>query len=223
MWDTFWLIFKRDLLLAVRSRSEIFTTVFFFVLVISLFPLAITPDLKVLKMIAAGVFWVAALLASMLALERLFNIDFNDGTLAQMLLSPANMIMIILAKTGAHWLISALPLILITPILGLQYDLDNQTIIILTLSLLLGTPSLSLIGSIGAALTLGLRGGGILISLLILPLCIPVLIFGAGAVEAHTSGLGSAGHLYMLSAVTLFALVLSPIATYFSLKISLEQ
>jgi len=221
MFNLFRLVLKRDLLLALRRRSEIFTTVFFFVLVVSLFPLGIGPDLEILRLIAPGIFWVAALLASMLALERLFSVDYEDGALEQFILSPRSLVLIILAKTGVHWLITGLPLVIICPLLALQYDLSNTAIYALFFSLLLGTPSLSLIGAIGAALTLGLRGGGVLISLLILPLCIPVLIFGAGAVEATAADLNNSGHFYMLGAILIFSLVLSPIASAFSLKIAM--
>jgi len=200
----------------------VLTTLFFFVIVVSLFPLGIGPELDTLRLIAPGVFWVAALLASMLALEKLFAADFEDGTLEQMLLAPEPVFVLVLGKVLAHWLITGLPLVLLSPLLGLQYDLPGETLRVMVLSLLLGTPALSLIGAIGAALTLGLRGGGVLISLLVLPLYIPVLIFGAGAVEANASGLGAAGHLYMLGAILLLALVAAPLATAAALRISAE-
>ena len=198
------------------------TTLFFFVIVVSLFPLGIGPELDTLRLIAPGVFWVAALLASMLALEKLFAADFEDGTLEQMLLTPQPVFVLVLAKVFSHWLITGVPLVLLSPLLGLQYDLGVETLGVLLLSLLLGTPALSLIGAIGAALTLGLRGGGVLVSLLVLPLYIPVLIFGAGAVEASASGLGDTGHLLMLSAILLLALVAAPLATSAALRISAE-
>ncbi|MCG8428899.1 MAG: heme exporter protein CcmB [Chromatiales bacterium] len=206
----------------MRRRSDIFTTLFFFVIVVSLFPLGIGPELDTLRLIAPGVVWVAALLASMLALERLFAVDFADGTLEQMLLAPQPMAVLVLGKVTAHWLITGLPLVLMAPLLGIQYDLSLTALKVLLISLLLGTPALSLIGAIGAALTLGLRGGGVLVSLLVLPLCIPVLIFGAGAVEASVSGLGEAGHLYMLSAIVVMALFLAPLATSAALRVSAE-
>jgi len=212
----------RDLLLAMRNRSDILTTVFFFIIAISLFPLGIGPELDTLREIAPGVFWVAALLASMLALERLFAIDYADGTLEQLLLTPQPTTVLVLAKVLAHWLITGVPLVLLSPLLGLQYDLSSEAIQALMLTLLLGTPSLSLIGAIGAALTLGLRGGGVLVSLLVLPLYIPVLIFGAGAVEASVSGLGGAGHVSMLGAIFLLSLVLAPLATVAALRVSAE-
>ncbi|PLY17066.1 MAG: heme exporter protein CcmB [Sedimenticola sp.] len=222
MFEAYLAILKRDLILAVRRRSDVFTTLFFFVIVVSLFPLGIGPELKTLRLIAPGVVWVAALLASMLALERLFAVDYADGTLEQMLLAPQPLSVLVLGKVTAHWLITGLPLVLMAPLLGLQYDLSIEALKVLLISLLLGTPALSLIGAIGAALTLGLRGGGVLVSLLVLPLCIPVLIFGAGAVEASVSGLGEVGHLYMLGAIVLLALLLAPLATSAALRVSAE-
>ncbi len=222
MFDVFFAILRRDLLLAMRRRTDVFTTLFFFVIVVSLFPLGIGPELNTLRLIAPGVFWVAALLASMLALEKLFLVDYQDGALEQMLLAPQPLSLLVLGKVAAHWLITGLPLVLLSPLLGLQYDLPGETIEVLLLTLLLGTPALSLIGSIGAALTLGLRGGGVLVSLLVLPLYIPVLIFGAGAVEAQASGLGGGGHLFMLGAMGLAALVVAPLATSAALRVSAE-
>ena len=222
MFSVFAAIVRRDLLLAMRRPSDLTTTLFFFLIVVSLFPLGIGPELETLRAIAPGVFWVAALLASMLALEHLFAVDFQDGALEQMLLTPQPVSVLVLGKVLAHWLITGLPLVLLAPLLGLQYDLPVQTLWVMMLTLLLGTPALSLIGAIGAALTLGLRGGGVLVSLLVLPLYIPVLIFGAGAVEAQVSGLGNTGHLYMLGAILLLALVASPVATVAALRISAE-
>ena len=222
MFKAFYTVVMRDLLLAMRNRSDILTTLFFFIIAISLFPLGIGPELDTLREIAPGVFWVAALLASMLALERLFAIDYADGTLEQLLLTPQPTTVLVLAKVLAHWLITGVPLVLLSPLLGLQYDLSSEAIQALMLTLLLGTPSLSLIGAIGAALTLGLRGGGVLVSLLVLPLYIPVLIFGAGAVEATVSGLGGAGHVSMLGAIFLLSLVLAPLATVAALRVSAE-
>jgi len=222
MFKAFYTVVMRDLLLAMRNRSDILTTLFFFIIAISLFPLGIGPELDTLREIAPGVFWVAALLASMLALERLFAIDFADGTLEQLLLTPQPTTVLVLAKVLAHWLITGVPLVLLSPLLGLQYDLSSEAIQALMLTLLLGTPSLSLIGAIGAALTLGLRGGGVLVSLLVLPLYIPVLIFGAGAVEATVSGLGGGGHVSMLGAILLLSLVMAPLATVAALRVSAE-
>jgi heme exporter protein B len=222
MFKIFLAIVQRDLTLALRRRSDVFSALFFFIIVVSLFPLGIGPELDTLRQIAPGVFWVAALLASMLALEKLFAVDFEDGTLEQMLLTPQPDFILVLGKVFAHWLVTGVPLALLAPLLGLQYDLAAEPLWILMLTLLLGTPALSLIGAIGAALTLGLRGSGVLVPLLVLPLYIPVLIFGAGAVEANVSGLGAAGHLYMLSAILLLALVAAPMATAAALRISAE-
>jgi heme exporter protein B len=171
-----WVVW-RDLILAWRRRSDILSTVFFFVIVVSLFPLGIGPETQLLRSIAPGVVWVAALLASMLSLGRLFANDYQDGTLEQLLLTPQPLFLVVLGKILAHWIIAELPLVLIAPLVGAQFDLSRQTLSVLFVSLLLGTPVLSLIGSVGAALTLGLRGGGVLISILILPLYIPALIF----------------------------------------------
>ncbi len=218
----FFAIIRRDLLLAVRRKSDLTSTLFFFVVVVSLFPLAIGPEMETLRLIAPGIVWVAALLASMLALDTMFSVDHADGSLEQMLLTPQPLSLLVLAKIIAHWLITGLPLVLIAPVLGLQYDLSADAIGVLMLTLLMGTPALSLIGAIGAALTLGLRGGGVLVSLLVLPLTIPVLIFGAGAVEANVSGLGAEGHVSMLAAIFILSLLLAPLATALSLRVSVE-
>ncbi|QGU32152.1 heme exporter protein CcmB [Thermochromatium tepidum] len=223
MWAVFWCILKRDLLLALRRRTEVLTTLFFFVIVVSLFPLGVGTERQVLQILGPGVVWVAALLASMLALERLFAADYEDGTLEQMLLTPQPLSLLVLAKVGAHWLLTGLPLVLIAPLVGMQYHLSEAQIGIMMLALLLGTPILSLIGAIGAALTLGLRGGGILLSLLILPLYIPVLVYGAGAVEVSRIALtDTEPYLMLLSAFLLAALTLAPLASAAALKISLE-
>ncbi|OOZ37327.1 heme exporter protein CcmB [Solemya velesiana gill symbiont] len=222
MFEVYRAILMRDLTLALRRRSDVFITLFFFVVVVSLFPLGIGPEMDTLRMIAPGVVWVAALLSSMLALERLFTVDFDDGALEQMLLAPQPMFILVLGKVTAHWLITGIPLVLMSPLMGLQYDLSGNALLVLLVSLLLGTPALSLIGAIGAALTLGLRGGGVLVSLLVLPLSIPVLIFGAGAVEASVSGLGEQGHLYMMGAILVLALLFAPLATLAALRISAE-
>ncbi len=222
MFEAFRVLLMRDLTLAMRRRSDMLTTLFFFVIVVTLFPLGIGPELDTLRLIAAGVFWVAALLASMLALERLFAVDYQDGSLEQMLLTPQPLSILVIAKVTAHWLVTGVPLVLLSPLLGLQYDLAAQTLWLLMLTLLLGTPALSLIGAIGAALTLGIRGGGVLVSLLVLPLYIPILIFGAGAVEYNTSGMGETGHLLIMGAILLIALFAAPLATAAALRISAE-
>lgn len=216
-----WII-QRDLLLAMRRRSDVLTTLFFFVIVVSLFPLSVGPEMNMLRTMAPGVVWVAALLASMLSLGRMFSSDYQDGTLEQMLLSPHSLSLLVLGKAFAHWLVSGVPLVLMAPVLGIQYDLSVDALLVLTASLLLGTPVLSLIGAIGAALTLGLRGGGVLVSLLVLPLYIPVLIFGSGAVEASAAGLGYEAHFSLLGAFFLVSLVFSPWAIASSLRISME-
>jgi heme exporter protein B len=215
-------VIKRDLLLAFRRRSDVLTTLFFFIIVVTLFPLGVGPEAGLLRTMAPGILWVAALLASMLALGRLFAIDYADGTLEQMLLSPEPLTLIVIGKVIAHWLVSGLPLVLLAPLLAVQFDLPGDSVLVLFYSLLIGTPVLSLVGAIGAALTLGVRGGGVLVSLLVLPLYIPVLIFGAGAVGAEASGLGAAAHLLLLGGVLAGAAALAPWATAAALRISLE-
>jgi heme exporter protein B len=215
----YWVV-RRDLTIALRRRSDVFTTLIFFVIVVSLFPLGIGPELNTLRLIAPGIVWVGALLASMLALEQIFTADHRDGTLEQMLLSPQPVSLLVAGKVLAHWLVTGVPLVVMAPLLGLQYDLSWAGLKTLMLSLLLGTPALSLIGAIGAALTLGLRSGGVLVALLVLPLYIPVLIFGAGAVEATVSGLGGQAHLSMLAAILVVALVLAPLATAAALRVA---
>jgi len=216
-----WII-KRDLLLAMRRQSDVLTTLFFFIIVVSLFPLSVGPEMNMLRTMAPGVVWVAALLASMLSLGRMFANDYVDGTLEQMLLSPQSLSLLVLGKAFAHWLVTGVPLVLMAPVLGIQYDLPADALFVLTAALLLGTPVLSLIGAIGAALTLGLRGGGVLVSLLVLPLYIPVLIFGSGAVEANMTGMDFDAHLSLIGAFLLVSIVLAPWAAAASLRVSLE-
>lgn len=212
----------RDLTLAMRRRADVLTTLFFFLIVVSLFPLGVSPEMETLRGIAPGVIWVAALLASMLSLGRLFSDDFQDGTLEQILLLPQPLSVLVLGKVLAHWLVSGVPLVLMAPLLGMQLGLDGNAIGLLMLTLLLGTPVLSLIGSVGAALTLGVRGSGVLVSLLVLPLYIPVLIFGTGAVDAGTSGMDFEGHLSLLGAFLVMAALLAPLGTAAALRISVE-
>ena len=216
-----WLVW-RDLTLAWRRRADVLSTLFFFVIVVSLFPLGVGPETNLLRSIAPGVVWVAALLASMLSLGRLFANDYQDGTLEQILLTPQPLYLLVLAKILALWLVSGVPLALIAPLLGLQFGLPQDSLLVLTVSLLIGTPILSLIGSIGAALTLGLRGGGVLVSVLVLPLYIPALIFGAGAVEASIMGTSPQANLSLLGAMLALAFVFAPWATAAGLRISLE-
>jgi heme exporter protein B len=223
MFKIFRTIIMRDLTLAMRRRTDILTTLFFFIIVISLFPLGVGADKATLQKIAPGVVWIAALLASMLALERLFASDYEDGTLEQMMLTPQPLSILAAGKITAHWLLTGLPLVLIAPLVGLQYHLPSSSIGTMMLALLVGTPILSLIGAIGAALTLGLRGGGILVSLLVLPLYIPVLVYGSGVVATSViEGAPTQAYFMILGAFLVLALVLSPWATAAALRISSE-
>ena len=215
-------VLRRDLRVALRRRSDTLSTLIFFVMVVSLFPLGVGPETQLLRTMAPGVLWVAAMLASMLSLPRLFADDHADGTLEQMLLSTYPLALLIFGKTMAHWVGSGLPLVLLSPVLALQFDLSASATGVLVLSLLLGTPILSLVGSMGAALTVGLRGSSVLLSLLVLPLTIPVLIFGAGAVEAHNAGLGVAGHFSLLGALLILGLLAAPWVSAAALRISME-
>jgi heme exporter protein B len=215
-------ILKRDLTLAYRHRAEIINPLLFFIIVVSLFPLAISPESKMLRMIAPGVIWVAALLAAMLSLDSLFRSDFEDGTLEQLALTAHALPLLVLAKVCAHWLITGLPLILLAPLLDVLLFLPPDAMLTLVLTLILGTPILSLVGAIGVALTVGLRRGGILLSLLVLPLYIPVLIFASNAVTVASSGFPVAGQLYFLAALFTLSLTLSPFATAAALRISLS-
>ena len=222
MIDVLRCLVHRDLLLALRNRSDVGTALLFFVIVTSLFPLGIGAEPNLLRAIAPGVIWVAALLSSLLSLGRLFAADHADGTLEQILLGAAPLGAVVAAKAFAHWLVSGLPLVLIAPLIALQYDLPVPLYGVLALSLLLGTPVLSLIGAIGAALTLGLRGGGVLLSLLVLPLYVPVLIMGAGGVEMAAAGMGAQGHLLLLAAMLVGAAAFAPWAIAAALRISTE-
>ena len=215
-------VVARDLKLAMRRQADIVSVLFFFIIVASLFPLGIGPEPQLLKKLAPGVLWVGALLATMLSLPRLFADDYRDGTLEQLVLAPQPLGLTVIGKVIAHWLVSGLPLALLAPVLGIQFDLEMDALFILTVSLLIGTPALSGIGAIGAALTLGLRGGGVLVSLLVLPLYIPVLIFGAGAVDATVTGMGAEAHLSILGALAIAGVFFAPWATAAALRISLE-
>ena len=215
-------IFMRDLRLALRRRADTAAALFFFVIVASLFPLGVGPEPALLRTMAAGVLWVAALLASMLSMGRLFADDHADGTLEQLLLSVCPLPLIVLSKMAAHWLCSGLMLSLVAPLLALQFDLPGEAIGVLLITLLLGTPLLSLIGGIGAALTVGVRGASVLLSVLVLPLCVPVLIFGAGAVDAAVSGLTVGAHYSLLAAMLVAALFLAPWAAAAALRIALD-
>jgi heme exporter protein B len=212
----------RDLLLAMRRPSDVLTALAFFIIVVSLFPLGVGPEPQLLRTIAPGVIWVAALLASMLSLPRMFAADHADGTLEQMLLGAAPLGAIVVAKVAAHWLVSGLPIVLLSPVLALQYDVDNVAIATLPLTLLVGTPVLGFIGAIGAALTLGLRSAGVLLSLLVLPLYVPVLILGTGAVDMASAGMNAQAHFLLLGALLVLSAVFAPWAAAAALRISAE-
>lgn len=212
----------RDMQLVIRRHADVVATLFFFVIAASLFPLGVGADPKLLKVIAPGVLWVSALLSAMLSLSRLFSADHVDGTLEQILLSPVPLTLVVAVKVLSHWLVSGVPLILLAPLIGLQFDMAPQELWVLTLSLLLGTPLLSMIGSIGAALTLGVRGAGVLVAILILPLYIPVLIFGAGAVVASATGMSPQAGLSLLGALLVLGIVFAPLAAAAALRVSLE-
>ncbi len=218
--NIFTVMVSRDLRLASRRRIEALLPVGFFVVAASLFPLGVGPESSTLRQIAPGIMWVCALLSAMMSLNALYASDYADGSLEQLLISKRSLVLIAAAKAAAHWLMAGVPLILVAPVLGLLFDMSGPAIATLTLSLLLGTPVLSLLGSVGAALTLGLRNGGVLILLLVLPLCIPVLIFGAGAVAAVDAGLSPRAHLYLLSALLLLTSLGAPVASAAALRIS---
>jgi len=215
-------VIARDLRLALRRKSDSLAVLIFFAVVASLFPLGIGPEQNLLMQIAPGMLWIAALLAAMLSLQKIFSEDFIDGSLDQIALTALPLPLVVFAKAIAHWISSGLLLALISPILALQFNLPMDTVGVLFLSLLLGTPLLSLIGSIGAGLTLASRGGGTLLALIILPLVSPVLIFGAGAVESYQSGLGVTAHFSLLGAMLAIALFLAPFASAASIRIALE-
>ncbi len=220
--SAFWLLLKRDLVLAMRRRSEFINPILFFILVCALFPLAIGSDPNLIRKIAPGVIWVAALLASLLTLDSLFRGDFEDGTLEQYVLSAHPVSILVIAKVIAHWLITGLPLILVAPLLGVLLSLPAGATGILVLTLALGTPVLSLIGSVGVALTVGLRRGGVLLSLLVLPLYVPVLIFATDAVNTAVTGIPVTAQLSIIGAMLFLALALAPLATAASLRVSLS-
>ncbi|MDH5437242.1 MAG: heme exporter protein CcmB [Gammaproteobacteria bacterium] len=213
-------LFKRDLTLAYRHRGELANPLLFFIIIVSLFPLGIGPETNTLRIIAPGILWVAALLAALLSLETIFRSDFDDGSLEQMLLSPHPAALLVGVKIFVHWLVSGVPLILLSPLLGVLLQIPNDAMWILVVSLALGTPVLSLVGSIGVALTVGLRRGGLLLSLLVLPLYTPVLIFGASAVSNAAFGLPISAQLYFLAALSVLAITLAPVATAAALRIS---
>ncbi len=212
----------RDLKIAFRSRAELGVQLLFYVIVVTLFPLATTPERTLLATMGPGVLWVAALLASLLSLPRLFAGDYADGTLEQIALSPHPLAALVSGKILAHWLTTGLPVAVLAPLLGVQYAMSGDALLILTIALLLGTPILSLLGAIGAALTLGLRAGGSLLALLVLPLYIPILIFGAGSVDMWRSGLDVSGNLSLLGAGLLLAIVGAPFAAAAAVRIAMD-
>jgi len=212
----------RDLRLAFRRRGDVLNHLVFFVIVVTLFPLGVGAEPNLLRTMAAGIVWVAALLAAMLSLQRLFASDHADGTLEQMMISAHPLGAIVFGKVVAHWLVSGLPLTLLAPVMGLQFDLTQEAIAVLTVSLLVGTPVLSLIGGVGAALTLGVRGGGVLLALLVLPLYVPVLIFGAGAAAQVLIGMSAAPHLSLLGAFLALSLAVAPWATCTALRVAYD-
>ncbi|EHM45864.1 MAG: heme exporter protein CcmB [Yokenella regensburgei] len=215
-------IFRRDLRLAFRHLAEVVNPLWFFLIIVTLFPLAIGPEPQLLRQIAPGIVWVAALLASLLAMDRLFRDDWQDGSLQQMMLMPVPLSMVVLAKVAAHWVVSGLPLLIISPLIAMLFGLSVDEWQVLALTLLLGTPTLSFIGAIGVGLTVGLRRGGVLLSLLVLPLTIPLLIFATGAVNAAQMQLPIDGYLAVLGAFLAASATLSPFATAAALRISVQ-
>ena len=220
--QTFLQIVARDLRLALRQRSDAGIVILFFVLTAALFPLGIGPEPGILARIAPGVIWVTALLAVLLSLERLFLADYEDGSLELLALMPTPLLLVVLAKVLAHWLTTGLPLLLAAPLIGFFFAMDPAAFPVLLAAMALGTPTLSLVGAIGAALTLGARRGGVLIPLLVLPLYSPVLIFGVAAIDAELSGLSAQPHLLLLAALLVFALPFAPLACSAALRQALE-
>lgn len=213
---------QRDLRLSLRARGDMLQPVIFFIIVVSLFPLTVVPGTTLMLAVGPGIIWVAALLATLLAMDSLFRSDYEDGTLEQLILGSAPLSVLVLGKTVAHWLVSGLPLILVSPLLGVLMQLPANAIAILLASLMFGTPALSLVGAVGVSLTLSARKSGVLLALIILPLYVPTLIFGAGAVQAGIEGLDPAPHLLLLAASSLFSLAVCPLASAAALKISVN-
>ncbi|CAK0743144.1 cytochrome c maturation protein B [Gammaproteobacteria bacterium] len=220
--SAFRLLLWRDLLLAYRRRGELINPLLFFVLIATLFPLGIGSDPILIARVGPGVVWVAALLASLLTLESLFRSDFEDGSLEQFLLSAHPVSMLVLAKVLAHWLVTGLPLILVAPLLGVFLQMKTVAVTTLLFTLLLGTPVLSLIGAVGVALTVGLRRGGMILALLVLPLYVPVLIFATDAVQTAAIGIPVNAQLSLLAAFLALSLALAPLATAAALRVSLS-
>ncbi|BCX81508.1 heme exporter protein B [Methylomarinovum caldicuralii] len=220
--SAFWTLLKRDLILAFRHRGELLNPPLFFLMIVSLYPLGISPEPEILRGIAPGIIWIAALLSALFSLENLFKADFADGTLEQLALSPHPLPWLVTPKVLAHWLVSGLPMLLLAPVLALLLSLSQPATLALLATLALGTPLLSLIGAVGTALTVGLRRGGVLLTLLVLPLYIPVLIFATGAVGAAAAGLPISGQLYFLAALLVLASTLAPLAIAAAIRISLS-
>lgn len=223
MLKAFYHLLARDLRLAFRSRHELANPLIFFVLVVTLFPLATSPSAELLRIMAPGVIWVSALLSVLLSLDRLFKQDYEDGSLDQLMLSPNPLVILVLAKVCAHWLLTGLPLVLVAPLLGMFMYVPDEAIGVLMLSLLLGTPVLSLVGAIGVSLTVAVNRGGVLLSLIVLPLYIPVLIFGANAVDVASDGMSVRGQMLFLAAVLALAVSLAPLATAVALRITASR
>ncbi len=220
--SAFWAILRRDLLLAFRHRGELANPLLFFLMIVSLYPLGISPEPDLLRTIAPGAVWIAALLSALFSMENLFRSDFQDGTLEQITLSPQPLPLLLGAKILAHWLVSGLPMILMAPVLAVLLSMPASATWALVYTLALGTPLLSLIGAVGTALTVGLKRGGVLLTLLVMPLYIPILIFATNAVSAAAAGMPITGQLYFLAALLVLALTLSPLAIAAAVRISLS-
>lgn len=218
----FFSVYKKDVLLAFRQRSEIINPLLFFLIVISLFPLGIGPEPQLLARMAPGIIWIAALLSTMLGLDKIFRDDYQDGSLEQLLMSPYPTSLIVIAKIAAHWSITGLPLVLLSPMFGLLLNMDSNSMQAAIVTLLIGTPLLSLIGAIGAGLTVGLQKGGVLLSLLVLPLYIPVLIFATSAIDTSAMSLDYSAQLAILGAMLAVGLVTAPFAVSSALKVSVS-
>ena len=220
--SVFLAVLLREFKISLTQKTDIATIFFFFLIVASLFPFAVGPDIGSLRAVGPGVVWVAALLSSLLALHRMFESDFIDGSLEQFLLSGEPLVLVVVSKIFAHWLITTLPIVILSPFVGMQFGLSAEASWTMALTLLIGTPVLSLLGSVGAALTLGVRSGAALTALLILPLYIPVLIFGVGGTVASLQGMETIGHFSILLAFLCLSLGLCPLATSAAVKIALE-
>lgn len=222
MFNLFLAMVRRDLMLALRQKTDIVQTLFFFAVVVTLVPLGVGAEPNLLRSMAPGVVWVAALLAALLSLPRIFAFDYADGTLEQMVISAEPLSVVVLAKVFAHWLVTGIPITIFTAVFGVMFDLPLEQALVLMLSLLLGTPVLSLVGAIGAALTLGLRAGSVLTSLLVLPLYIPVLIFGTGATVQVAISVSPTAYLMVTAALSFLALAAAPFAISAALRISIQ-